>query len=159
MSVVNIALSNPPCSHGFVGNTREARNSLRGQDCRLEVRNSPIPLHGSQAPSPALLPTTSCQPPHLRFQRRRQRRHAPAALQISFTTVSCKVPGLMLVKMKQCLSISLLPAPGSGALGSLCYRGWRGAAAEPQRSREAQAAPAPARPAAAGMTNTNSDLQ
>lgn len=77
VAMVNIALSNPPCSRGFAGNTGEARNPLRGQDCRLEVRNNPVPLHGSQAPSPALLPTTSCQPPYLQLRCQPQRCRAP----------------------------------------------------------------------------------
>lgn len=59
VATVNIALSNPPCSHGFAGNKGEARNPLRGQ----EVTNSPIPLHRSQAPSPALFPPPAANLP------------------------------------------------------------------------------------------------
>lgn len=149
VAMANTALSYPPCSHRFAGNTEEARNPIRGQEWRLEV----LPNSSSQEPG-----TKPSSPSHQQLPTSLLTAPAPAAamprscsLQISFTTVLCKVPGLMLMKKnnKLFLSISLLPAPGLGTLGSLCCCGALG---KPQRSREAQAA-------AAGMTSTGSNLQ
>lgn len=134
--LVNIALSNPPRSHGLAGNPGEARNPLRGQ----EVRNSPIPLHRSQAPSPALLPSTSCHPPYSQLQRCR----APRRSSKLFHDGLMQSPRVDAHEKKPVSEH--FPPPSSRVRNS----GPRGAQA---------AAAAPARPAAAAVTSTSTDLQ
>lgn len=63
VSTVNIALSNPPCSHGAAGNTGEARHPLRGQECRLEVRNPNSSSWEPSSPSHHQLPTSPLTAP------------------------------------------------------------------------------------------------
>lgn len=111
VAMANTALSYPPCSHRFAGNTEEARNPIRGQEWRLEI----LPNSSSQKPG-----TKPSSPSHQQLPTSLLTAPAPAAamprscsLQISFTTVLCKVPGLMLMKKKQQTISEHFPPPSS----------------------------------------------